>query len=110
MIVGALMDVSSCKKCYFGVFRWFCLGHRPWPDELRGAGKHARAPGDATPQSACSAGKQSRSATLSTPGVGRGAGPTWRGRNMGSGPDFDFMGAAHGNPGRVWQRSGKPGC
>jgi len=110
MIVGAFMDVSSCKKCYFGVFRWFCLGHRPWPHELRGAGKHARAPGDATPQSACSAGKQSRSATLSTPGVGRGAGPTWRGRNMGSGPDFDFMGAAHGNPGRVWQRSGKPGC
>jgi len=59
MIVGAFMDVSSCKKCYFGVFRWFCLGHRPWPDELRGAGKHARAPGDAMPQSACSAGKQS---------------------------------------------------
>jgi hypothetical protein len=40
----------------------------------------------------------------------RGAGPTLQGRNTGSGPDFDMMGAAHGNPGRVWQRSGKPGC
>jgi len=39
-----------------------------------------------------------------------GAGPTLRGQNMGSGPDFDFMGAAHSNPGRVWQVSGKPGC
>jgi len=41
---------------------------------------------------------------------GRGAGPTLRGRNMGSGPDIDMMGAAHGNPGRVWQEAGKPGC
>ena len=41
---------------------------------------------------------------------GRGAGPTLRGRKIGSGPDFDFMGAAHSNPGRVWQVSGKPGC
>jgi len=29
----------------------------------------------------------------------RGAGPTLRGRKMGSGPDFDMMGAAHSNPG-----------
>ena len=35
MIVGAFMDVSSCKKCYFGVFRWFCLG-QAWSQALRG--------------------------------------------------------------------------
>ena len=67
---------------------FFGFGHGLWSQGLRRAGNHARAPVEATPQSACSAGKQSRSATLSTPGG-------WRGRNMGSGPDIDMMGAAH---------------
>ena len=39
----------------------------------------------------------------------RVAWPSVRGRGIGAGPGFDIL-AAHINPGRVWQVSGKPGC
>ena len=42
-------------------------------------GNHARSIGEATPQSACSAGRRSRSATLSTTGGARGQGGFWVG-------------------------------
>jgi hypothetical protein len=58
--------LAADKSDITGVFDVFGFGHWLWSQGLREAGKHARALDDATPQSACSAGKQSRSATLST--------------------------------------------
>ena len=57
-----------------GFLMFFGFGHWLWSRGLRQAGKHVRAPDDAMPQSACSAGKRSRSATSSTTGGSRGYG------------------------------------
>jgi len=67
--------VSGVRGCFMvikvilrGVLMFFWFGHWLWSRGLREVGKHARAPGDAMPQSACSAGRRSRSATSSTTG------------------------------------------
>jgi len=57
-----------------GFLMFFGFGHWLWSRGLRQAGKHVRVPDDAMPQSACSAGKRSRSATSSTTGGSRGYG------------------------------------
>ena len=65
------------KSVISGVFDVFASG-RHGRKHCAG-GNHARSIGEATPQSACSAGRRSRSATLSTTGGARGQGGFWVG-------------------------------
>ena len=67
----------ACGREVSGVFDVFASG-RHGRKHCAG-GNHARSIGEATPQSACSAGRRSRSATLSTTGGARGQGGFWVG-------------------------------